>query len=99
MPTPFFPHLAFAWSFLAILLGLLAAASYIDSRSMKVPKALTLTALALGLLFNAARGAWVGNQGQAVWSFGAAGPWAGLADGVLFALAGAAAGFTLFFVM
>ena len=68
-------------------------------RSMKVPKVITLTALALGLVFNLARGLWVGNQGQAVWSFGAAGPWAGLLDGALFALAGAAAGFLLFFVM
>ena len=99
MPAPFFPHLAFAWSYLAILLALLAAASYVDARTMTVPKRLTLTALALGVLFNVARGAWVGNQGQAVWLFGAAGPWAGLLDGVLFALAGAAAGFALFFVM
>jgi prepilin peptidase CpaA len=99
MPAPFFPHLAFAWSFLAILLALLGAASYIDSRLMKVPKVLTLTAFGLGVLFNVVRGAWMGGQGQAVWLLGAAGPWAGLADGALFALAGAVAGFALFFIM
>src|SRR3954453_23587605 len=99
MPWPLFPHLAFAWSFLAILLALLAAASYADSGAMKLPKALTLTAFALGVLFNVARGAWIGGQGQAVRALGAAGPWAGLVDGAMFAVAGALAGFALFFVM
>lgn len=99
MHAPFFPHLAFGWSYLAILLALLTSASYLDARTMRVPKRLTLTALALGLVFNVARGAWMGSLGREVWVLGAAGPWAGLLDGMLFAMAGAAAGFALFFIM
>jgi Flp pilus assembly protein protease CpaA len=99
MTSPFFPHLAFAWTFLAILAAILVSASYIDTRSLKIPKPITVTTLALGLLFNLIRGVWLGNEGQAVWSLGASEPWVGLVDGVLFAAAGAIVGFTLFFIM
>lgn len=99
MPGTFFPHLLFAWAFVAVLLVLLAAASYIDTRTMKVPKKLTLSALATGLIFNLIRGLWVGGQGGSVWLFGANGAIAGAIDGVLFAIAGAALGFVLFFAM
>ena len=46
----FFPSSLFAWSFSAVLLALLAAASYTDLRRMVIPKWITLTTLAFGVL-------------------------------------------------
>jgi Flp pilus assembly protein protease CpaA len=99
MHAPFFPDPVFGWLYIATLLALLAAASYTDLGRMVVPKGVTLTALALGLLFSLVRGAWLGMGGTAVWKLGAGGGWVGAADGLLFALAGFALGFTLFFLM
>jgi prepilin peptidase CpaA len=99
MTLPFFPDLVFAWVFLATLLGLLVAASVIDFRYMVVPKWLTLTALPLGLLFNAVRGGWLGGQDSPVWVLGSGGTALGVLDGLLFALAGFALGFALFFLL
>jgi prepilin peptidase CpaA len=99
MSLPFFPDLVFAWVFLATLLGLLVAASVIDYRYLVVPKWITLTALPLGLLFNAVRGGWLGAQESPVWVLGAGGTALGILDGLLFALAGFALGFVLFFLL
>jgi prepilin peptidase CpaA len=99
MDKPFFPDAAFGWAFCTVLTGLLAAAAYVDWRTMLVPKKLTLSALPLGLLFNLARGAWLGGAGSEVWLLGAHGVLVGMLDGLLFALAGFLAGFTLFFVL
>lgn len=99
MPAPFFPHLAFGWAFVAVLSALLIAASYLDTKTMRVPKVLTLTALACGLLFNVVRGLWVGGQGSAVWLFGSNGALVGGIDGLLFGVAGLIFGFALFFTM
>ncbi len=54
MPT-FFPNLPFGWLYYAVLIAFLLVAAYIDSRRMVVPKKLSLTVLALGILFNLAR--------------------------------------------
>ncbi len=94
----FFPDFVFAWTFLATLMGLLVAASVIDCRYLVVPKGLTLTALPLGLAFNAVRGGWLGAQDASAWVL-APGVALGVLDGVLFSLAGFALGFALFFLM
>jgi len=100
MPHAFFPPPpAFAWLFCAALVGLTAAAAWTDLRRLVIPKSLTLTALALGLLVNGVRGAWLGASGAAVWALGASGAAVGAADAVLFSAAGFATGFALFFVM
>ena len=99
MTLPFFPDLVFAWTFLATLFGLLVVASVIDYRYLVVPKGLTLTALPLGLLFNAVRGGWLGIQGSPVWVLEPGGAALGALDGLLFALAGFALGFALFFLL
>jgi prepilin peptidase CpaA len=101
MPRPFFPDLLFAWAFYLVLVGLLAAAAYLDLRRLVIPKGLTLAALALGLLFNVVRGAWVGanGEGPGVWVLGPGGAALGALDGLLYALAGFALGFGLFLVM
>jgi Flp pilus assembly protein protease CpaA len=99
MQTPFFPGPLFAWVFLGVLLSLLAAASYTDLGRMVVPKRVTLTALALGVIFNILRGALLGAQGIATWKLVEGSTWLGACDGALFALAGFALGFVLFFLM
>lgn len=98
MNGPFFPGVVFGWCFVGVLGLLLTIASAIDLRRMLVPKWLTLTALPLGLLFNLARGAALGVQGQPVWALGSSGAFVGAADGLLFALAGFAVGFGIFFL-
>jgi prepilin peptidase CpaA len=99
MNMPFFPGPVFAWTFCVVLFGLLGAAAYRDLRTMLVPKALTLTVLPLGLLFNVARGAWLGAKGLDVWTLQTTGPWWGAVDGLLFGLSGFFAGFGLFFML
>src|SRR4051794_18814145 len=93
----YFPDPLTGWVFLAGLSGLLAVASYTDQRFMKVPKWLSLPALGLGLLASALRGALLGSSGSAVWLLGSGGAGTGALDGLLFALAGFAVGFLLFF--
>ena len=95
----FFPEPVFGWAYLGALLAILAAASCLDLRFMAVPKWLTVPALGLGLLFNVVRGAWLGSAGHPVWVLGDGGPALGGLDGLLFALAGFALGFVLFFLM
>jgi prepilin peptidase CpaA len=97
--TPFFPGPIFGWTFYLTLVTITLLASYVDWKRLQIPKALTLTALALGVVFSAVRGAWLGSQGQAVWLFAAPGAGLGAVDGLLFALAGFATGFGLFFAL
>src|SRR5262245_56621526 len=99
MQTPFFPELAFGWAYVIILLGILTVASVLDLRTMRVPKWLTLTALPLGIVVNIVRGAWLASDGQAAWALEPNGWMLGALDGLLFALAGFAVGFVLFFLM
>jgi prepilin peptidase CpaA len=99
MQVPFFPGPLFAWTYVAVLLSLLAAASYADLGRMVVPKQVTLPALALGFAFNVARGALLGASGRSVWVLPEGGIGLGALDGVLFAVAGFGLGFLLFFAM
>src|SRR5262249_34679259 len=80
---------------------LTAVAAYVDLRREVIPKKLTLLVLGLGVLCSVLRCAWLGasGQGDKVLLFGAHGPWIGALDGVVFALAGFAMGFALFFIM
>src|SRR3954447_20707140 len=95
----FFPDPLFGWAYLAALFGLLAAAAWKDLRALVIPKQLTVPALALGLLVNVARGAWLGAAGNAAWVLPEGGPVVGALDGLLFTLAGFAVAFGLFFAM
>jgi prepilin peptidase CpaA len=101
MPKPFFPDPVFAWLFYAILVGLLLVATVRDFRTFVVPKAITITCLALGVAFNVARGAWLGTQdGGSVWLLGESpGLWLGALDGLLFSLFGFLVAFAAFFVL
>src|SRR4051812_1481896 len=99
MKTTYFPDPISGWAFFTTLMALLAVASWTDQRRMVVPKWLTLPTLALGLLANVLRGAWLGWHDLPAWSLSSGGPWLGALDGLLFALAGFAMGFVLFFAM
>src|SRR2546430_7601975 len=92
-----FPDPTLEWVFYALLVGLLAVAAVIDLRRAVVPKWLSLTTLALGVTCNLVRGAWLGGLGEATWPLGGGGALIGAVDGLLFALAGFAVGFAIFF--
>ncbi len=96
--NPFFPDPGFAWLFALALLTFAVLAGVIDTRKAIIPKWVTLGALGTGIVLNLIRGAWLGSLGSKVWLL-PEGWGAGLADGALFALLGAAAGFGLFFLM
>jgi prepilin peptidase CpaA len=99
MPQPFFPNnVALAWTFYVAVLGIALVATVTDLRKLVIPKWLTLPALALGIVFNIVLGIWTdGPRGNFL--IGGEGGWLGGLDGLLFALAGFAVGFALFFVM
>jgi Flp pilus assembly protein protease CpaA len=98
MHTPFFPNLPFAVAFVALLAGALGVAAWVDWKTLVVPKRLTLGLLAAGLLMSTARGAWRAAEGYGGWISGPGDTGLGGLDGLLFALAGFAVGFGLFFL-
>jgi len=99
MHDHFFPNMPFGWTFYGVLIAFLAVAAYIDTRRMVIPKWVSLSLLALGVVFNVARGAWLGSEDHVVWQLEPGGPWLGAADGFLFALVGFLVGFIVFFVL
>jgi Flp pilus assembly protein protease CpaA len=98
MPPPF-PNQTFAWVFLGLLLALAWIAAWIDFRSFKIPKTLTLTMLGCGLALNLVRGGWLGAQERSTFVLDGSNVAIGLLDGFLFSLAGFALGFACFFVL
>ena len=99
IPQPFFPNPSFGWAFYFVLIVFLALAAYIDLRTTVVPKSVSVTVFALGLVANLVRGAWIGAADKEVWNLGANGMLVGALDGLLFALVGFIVCFALFFVM
>jgi prepilin peptidase CpaA len=96
---PFFPDAFTGGVFFFLLVIGLAVAAYIDFRTFRIPKWVTLSLLGLGLVVNTVRGAWLGSLGKNVWVLGDGSATTGALDGFLFALAGAAFAFALYFVM
>lgn len=95
----FFPDLAFGWVFYSVLVSLLVVATVVDFRRFTIPKTLTITCFALGVLFNLGRGLWLGLQDKEVWKLSSwlgNGPAVGILDGLLFSLAGFGAALVLF---
>lgn len=97
--TPFFPDLIFGWVFYLVLVAITLVASYFDFQRMIIPKVLAVFTLITGILFNVVRGAWLGIEGWPGPYLGLSGAGWGAVDGVLFALAGFAVGFGMFFLM
>lgn len=95
----FFPDLAFGWTFYAVLVSLLIAATIFDFRTFTIPKKISVSCFVLGILFNLSRGLWLGLQSKDVWylsSWFGPGPVTGILDGFLFSAAGAGFSFVLF---
>jgi Flp pilus assembly protein protease CpaA len=97
MEQPFFPNLPFAVVYVTLLLGGLACAAWTDWKTLFVPKWLSLSILAAGVLANTVRGGWLGATGQPTWLLSAH-PALGAVDGFLFAIAGFMCGFLMFFL-
>lgn len=95
----FFPGPAFGWVFVGTLSALLATATVTDLHLMKIPKWISLSALALGLIFNVCRLAWLAAIGSPTWWIRTSNPWLGGIDGLLFSLAGFLLGFAVFTVI
>src|SRR3954470_4059121 len=98
---PFFPSPAFAWAFYLALVSFTAAAAWTDLRQARIPRRLTLSMLALGVLVSAARVAWLGGGGRVsrVLLVPVNGPGTGALAGLQFATLGALLAFALFLVM
>lgn len=96
---PFFPNLAAAIAFIAILALGLAGASWLDWKRGVIPKQLTVSLLGIGLLLNVVRGGWVAGEGFDGWLPSGGMPALGALDGFLFALTGFLVGFALFFAL
>jgi prepilin peptidase CpaA len=99
MYRPFFPSLEFGWAFVGVLGVLLALAAVVDLRWTVIPKKLSLSLLALGLLANLVRGAWLGDDGSGLWLLPTDNPWTGGLDGLLFGLGGAVVSFLMIFIL
>jgi prepilin peptidase CpaA len=90
----------FGWTFFGVLVAFTVVAAYTDLRTALVPKWLTLSMLAAGVLFNLGRGFLLGHEGtHSLWAFPhSSGAGWGLCDGLVFTLSGFLAGFGLFFL-
>lgn len=95
MGPAFFPNPYFGWAFVSVLTAMLGLACITDWRAIQIPKWISLTTLALGLLFHLARGAWLGAEDTSVWLFGPQGSVLGAIDALLFALTGGMVAFAL----
>ena len=93
---PFFPEPISASVFFFGLIGFLAVAAYVDTKTFRIPKWLTLPLLATGIIANVIRGFWMGSLNREVWQLGTGSEWLGAADGLLFALWGAALAFAVY---
>jgi prepilin peptidase CpaA len=99
MQPPFFSSLAFAWTFVGVLLTFLAIAAVIDTRTARVPKWLTVSLFVLGFVANAVRGGLLTAAHLPVWRFSLAeSTVVGGTYGLTFALAGAVLAFACMFL-
>lgn len=98
MTPPYFPHPSDEFLILVALAltGLMGTAAWIDWKTWRIPKPLTVGMFASGLIAQMAGGAWLGSLGRPGWMLDG-GTALGLLDGLLFSLGGAATGFAIFF--
>lgn len=98
MARAFFPDAAFAWVFCLGICLLTSVAAWVDTRTARIPNKLNVLTLALGLLMNAVRAAWLAAQDKPLWLFDTGSPVLGAIDGLLFAATGFAVAFGVMFV-
>lgn len=92
-----FPNLAFGIGFACFILGVLTVASWVDIKTQKIPKKLTVLLFLAGLIVSVIRGGWLGALGESAWVLQWNSLVGGIFEGLLFAVSGAALGFVLFF--
>ena len=92
-----FPNTTFGLTFSTLLLAMLAVVSWIDLKTLRIPKALTLGILTSGIVVSVVRGAWRGFQGEPVWLWSTTSAFPGGMEAFLFAICGVLVGFALFF--
>lgn len=95
---PFFPDPYFGWTFYAVLVAFTLLGAYVDLRKAVLPKKLTLSLLAVGVVFNIVRGAWLGQAGGELRWLATGNLWLGALDGLLFSLLGFVLTTVLFFI-
>ncbi|MFO0816171.1 MAG: A24 family peptidase [Gemmatales bacterium] len=95
----FFPDATFGWIYYGLMLTCLLALVATDLRIQRLPNALTIPMLLLGLVMNIVRGAWLGNQNVDLRFIGIPGALGGGTQGLMEGLAGACMAFTLFVVL
>jgi Flp pilus assembly protein protease CpaA len=101
-PDPFFPDPYFGWTFYAVLVAFALLGAYLDLRRAVLPKKLTLSLLAVGVVFNIIRGMWLAWLGERLSWLQTGNVWLGAVDGFLFSLKGfvlTTALFVLFWIM
>lgn len=99
MDVIYFPEPVSGWIFFSLLMSFLAVAAVVDQRFAIVPKRVTLWMLGLGVFANLFRGGWLAAHGYPGWWWTTSYISLGALDGFLFALAGLAVGFALFFLL
>ncbi len=85
---PFFPDPVFGWIFYSVLVAFTLIGAYLDLRQAILPKKLTLSLLAVGVLFNIIRAAWLASLGMPLSWLRTGDYWIGAVDGFLFSLVG-----------
>ena len=95
----FFPDPVFGWVFCLVLIGFTAVAAYTDLKKAIIPNKLTVTMLAVGVVFGLIRGGWLGAANLPLAFLGTGNVWLGLADGLLVSLLGFVLAFAVMFVM
>lgn len=94
-----FPNVGLAVLFAALLMGTLAVASWIDLKTLRIPKTLSLGLLFGGIVMSGIRGLWAGAEGLPGWAFNNPSAILGFIDAEMFSIAGAMTGFALFFTL
>lgn len=102
MPRQFFPDPVFAWVYCLTLFVLTCLATWVDTRTAKIPNRLTVLIFVLGLLAGAVRGGWMAAvQTPAAmwpWNFEVGSVWLGVLQGLLFGLTGFLVAFVVMFL-
>ncbi len=98
MTPPYFPmpSAVYVIAVAVLLSSFMAVAAWIDGKTWRIPKRLTLSMLAAGVVMQVVGGTWMAAEERPGWLLHD-GTALGLLDGLLFSLAGAATGFAIFF--
>jgi Flp pilus assembly protein protease CpaA len=95
-PVPFFPDATFGWVFYGMMLVFMAALVVTDLRIQRLPNAITIPMLLVGVVMNIVRVAWLGSKHANFEFLGMTGAVGGAVMGLMISLAGVCVAFALF---